>query len=124
MTYLNLTTEVFIYQKLLMTSMALIPLAIQQGMSFTSFVALTLKTNPLGMLAIFTITDLGIRNYLKRNQKIIRSNMVIALGTLATTLITGPYLIEWGRSAYYYLNDKIVDLSDDFFNYTSALGLS
>ena len=117
MTYLNLTTEVFIYQKLLMTSMALIPLAIQQGMSFTSFVALTLKTNPLGMLAIFTITDLGIRNYLKRNQKIIRSN-------LATTLITGPYLIEWGQSAYYYLNDKIVDLSDDFFNYTSALGLS
>ncbi len=103
--------------------MALIPMAIKQGMSATSFIIMTLKTNPLGMLGVFTVADMGIRKYYSKNKIAIKNNFAIAMGALATTLITGPFLIEWSKNIYYYINDKIVDVSDDFFNYTSALGM-
>ena len=122
-TYFKVSTDIFIYQKHKMRNMPLIPMAIQQGMSATSFIIMTLKTNPLGMLGVFTVADMVIRKYYSQNKIAIKNNFTIAMGALATTLITGPFLIEWSKSIYYYINDKIVDISDDFFNYSSALGM-
>jgi len=96
----------------------------QKGMSLTSFLVLTIKTNPLGMAALFTITDIGVRAYLKKNGKMIKSNLVILIGSFVATLVTGPLLLYWTKELYYKLNDKLGDLTEDFFNYTSALGLS
>lgn len=104
------------------TNMGITPLMIQQGASVGTFIATTIKTKPLALIAIFTISDLGIKTILKQSGKTIKNNIGFALGVLATTLITGPFIISWSESAYYYVNDKIVDLSDNFFSFTSALG--
>ncbi len=104
------------------TNMGLTPLMIQQGASVGTFIATTVKTKPLALIAIFTISDLGIKTIFKKSGKVIKNNIGFAVGVFATTILTGPFLIEWGESAYYYINDKIVDLSDNFFSFTSAIG--
>ena len=103
-------------------NMGLTPMMIKQGASVGTFIATTIKTKPLALIAIFTISNLGIKTIFRRGGRTIKNNMGFAVGVLATTIITGPFLIEWGESTYYYINDKIVDLSDSFFNFTSALG--
>lgn len=104
------------------TNMGLTPLMIQQGASVGTFIATTVKTKPLALIAIFTISDLGIKTIFKKSGKVINNNIGFGLWVFATTILTGPFLIEWGESAYYYINDKIVDLSDNFFSFTSAIG--
>ena len=102
--------------------MSFVPVMIQQGGTVSSFIITTIKTKPLGMIVLFTIADFGFKGWLKAKGKKISKNWTYAGGVLVATLITGPFIIEWGESAFHYVNDKIVDLSDDFFNFTSALG--
>ena len=103
-------------------NMGLTPMMIKQGASVGTFIATTIKTKPLALIAIFTISNLGIKTIFRRGGRTIKNNMGFAVGVFATTVLTGPFLIEWGESAYYFINDKIVDLSDTFFSFTSAIG--
>lgn len=103
--------------------MGLVPTMIQQGGTISSFIITTLQTKPLGMMVVFTIADLGLKRVFKDRGINVKSNIGFGLTVLLGTLITGPFLIEWGESAYNYLNDKVIDITDDFFNYTSALGV-
>ena len=68
------------------TNMSITPLMIQQGASVGTFIATTIKTKPLALIAIFTISDLGIKTILKQGGKTVKNNIGFALGVLATTL--------------------------------------
>jgi len=105
------------------TIMGLVPTMIQQGGTISSFIISTMQTKPLGLMVVFTVFDLGSKR-LFPNMKVNTKNSIgFGLAVLATTLITGPFLIEWAESTYNFINDKIIDITDDFFNYTSALGV-
>jgi hypothetical protein len=114
--------KIFNRQKGEKNIMGLVPLMIQQGGTVSSFIITTMKTKPLGMIVLFTIADFGLKGWLTAKGKKMSQNWTYAGGVLLATIITGPFIIEWAESSFNYVNDKIVDLSDDFFNFTSALG--
>jgi hypothetical protein len=102
--------------------MPIIPTSIQQGASISSFIITTLKTKPLGVIIIFTIADWSGKKLSKtKNQT--TQNMKFFMGALAATILTGPFIIYWSEGIYNYINDKMINLTDDFFNYTTALGM-
>jgi hypothetical protein len=113
----------FNYQNILTTIMSLIPSAIQQGASIGSFIITTLQTKPLALMSIFVISDWGLNRWWKTDRTRLRNNVGFAIGVLTATIVTGPFIIYWGEGVFHYINDKIVDITDDFFNYTSALGM-
>jgi hypothetical protein len=76
------------------------------------------------MIAIFTVSDMGIKKWLKRKGGSIKGQLEITFYALTVTLLTGPYLIDWITHSYHYLNEKMGEFTDDFFNYTSALGIA
>ena len=73
-------------------------------------------------MVIFTIADWGGKKINKSKNQTSR-NMKFFIGALGATILTGPFIIYWSEGIYHYINDKMVNMTDDFFNYTSALGV-
>ena len=102
--------------------MPLIPLSIQQGATIPTFILTTFKTKPLGVLIIFTIADWAGKK-INKNKHETTKNMKFFIGVVGATILTGPFIIYWSEEIFHYINDKMVNITDDFFNYTSALGV-
>ena len=112
----------FNYQNISTTIMSLIPLTIQQGATIGSFIINTLQTKPLAVMSIFVITDWGLNRWWKTDRNKLGNNIGFAIGVLTATILTGPFIIYWGEGVFHYINDKLIDITDDFFTYTSAFG--
>ena len=102
--------------------MPLIPLSIQQGATISSFILTTIQTKPLGVLIIFTIADWAGKKINKNKQETTK-NMKFFVGAVVATILTGPFIIYWSEEIFHYINDRMINITDDFFNYTSVVGV-
>jgi len=100
--------------------MPLIPTLISEGgMTATEFIIYGLKTHPIGIVAIFTISQGIFTDLSKRGYRILQNRVNFAIITIGTTLILGPFLIDWTTALYEWTKDRVGDLSDDVMHYLS-----
>jgi len=100
--------------------MPLIPTLISEGgMTATQFIIYGLKTHPIGIVAIFTITQGIFTDLSKKGYRILQNRLNFAIITIGTTFILGPFLIDWTTALYEWTKDRVGDLSDDVMHYLS-----
>jgi hypothetical protein len=100
--------------------MPLIPTLISEGgMTATQFIIYGLKTHPIGIVAIFTITQGLFTDLSKKGYRILQNRLNFAIITIGTTFILGPFLIDWTTALYEWTKDRVGDLSDDVMHYLS-----
>lgn len=100
--------------------MPLIPTLISEGgMTATQFIIYGLKTHPIGIVAIFTITQGIFTDLSKKGYRILQNRVNFAIITIGTTFILGPFLIDWTTALYEWTKDRVGDLSDDVMHYLS-----
>lgn len=95
--------------------MGIVPMLIEQGLSVPEFITYTFKTNALGIVAVFAVSQTLFTKLKERGNRFFKHNYEVVIGSAIFTVIAGPFIIEWLFGTYEWLNRVLGDVVNDAF---------